>query len=107
MPTIKKHQASDRTVSAIEKALQGIRRLHPDAEVEVRRYNAHSIRVRILARSFGPLSRTERDSRAWRFLDTLPEDTVQLITMLLLLTPEEAKHSLVNAEFEDPSPSLL
>ena len=37
----------------------------------------------------------------------LPDDTQADIMILLLLTPEEARGSLMNFEFERPSPSPL
>ena len=37
----------------------------------------------------------------------LPEETQSDVTILLLLAPEEAGRSLMNLEFENPSPSRV
>jgi hypothetical protein len=37
----------------------------------------------------------------------LPEEVVAEITVLLLLTPDEAKKSVGNVDFENPIPSRL
>jgi len=39
--------------------------------------------------------------------ENLPEDTWQDVTLILLLAPEELKDSLMNREFERPTPSSL
>ena len=79
-------------------------------ETEVYRYNSASIRVRIVDERFKGKSASERDAMVEPHLARLPEDTQADITMLLLLAPGEAEgspRSLLNLEFEHPSPSLL
>lgn len=80
---------------------------HPDAKIAVKRQNSVSVRVRIIDPGFHGIPREERDGDIWKLLETLPEDVFCDITVLLLLTPEEAKTSLVNLEFENPIPSRL
>jgi stress-induced morphogen len=75
--------------------------------VEAKQYNAASIRIRVLDQRFQRMSNLERERLVEPLLDELPPDVVDLITILLLLTPEEAKDSPMNYEFEHPSPSML
>lgn len=81
---------------------------HPDAEIEVYRYNSASIRVRIVAPHFADVPRSQRDKEIWPLLrKQLPDDTLSQISLLLLLTPDEQGGSLMNHEFEAPTPSRL
>lgn len=81
---------------------------HTDAEIEVYRYNSASIRVRIVAPHFADISRSQRDKEVWPLLRKhLPDDILSQISLLLLLTPKEQNGSLMNREFEVPSPSRL
>ena len=41
----------------------------------------------------------------WRYLDSLPDEAVADVSMLVLIAPSEAKTSGANLEFEDPLPS--
>ena len=80
---------------------------HPNAQIDARRRNNVSIRVRIIDPEFAELDRVERDNKAWSYIEHLPEDVLSQITMLILITPQEEKTSLLNLEFEDPSPPLF
>lgn len=80
---------------------------HPNAQIEVRRQNSVSIRIRIVDPDFDGLDRVDREPSVWNVLETLPEEVFANITMLLLLTPDETEGSLANREFEDPIPSRL
>lgn len=44
----------------------------------------------------------EREDRLWPLLHQLSYETLSDITILLLLTPEEAPKSMANMEFENP-----
>lgn len=80
---------------------------HPKAQIEVRRHNSVSIRIRIIDPDFNGLDRVDREPAVWNALKTLPEEVFTNITMLLLLTPDETERSLANQEFDDPIPSRL
>ena len=80
---------------------------HPQACIDAYRYNWGSIRVRIIDPDFTGLTPAEREKLIREVLDTLPEDPREEIHVLLLLTPEEAKTSLMNQEFEAPTPTRL
>ena len=75
------------------------------------RYNSASIRVRIIDPRFHGKSNEQRDAMVEPLLDHLPKDTQADIMNLITLSPEEAAESagnfLVNAEFEEPSKSML
>jgi hypothetical protein len=71
------------------------------------RYNPASIRVRLVHPRFEPLSRSEREDLVLPVIRQLPDETQSDITILLLLAPEELDRSLMNREFEHPTPSRL
>ena len=99
-----------KTDAAIKKVIGQLDRYeadHPQAEIEVYRKNAASIRVRVVDPAFQPLSRSERSRMVWPLLRELPEDVLSEVSMVLLLSPEEKASSLVSLEFDDPSPSRL
>lgn len=102
-----RNQKSDQHVQRILAVLDRYAAEHPRARGTVYRYNSASIRIRILDPGFTNKSIPEREDMVWSLLETLPEATRSQITVLLLLTPEEAKKSLLSLEFDDPSPSRL
>ena len=85
--------------------LQEYERMHPQAQIEGRRHNPVSIRLRIVDPDFQGMSRLKREPTIWKLLQRLPEEVFVDITMLLLLTPEEAARSLASQEFDDPIPA--
>jgi hypothetical protein len=102
---IKNH---DKTVQQVLNAfVQSYGNEHPRAKIEAYRYNPGSIRVRILDPEFAGKSLGERENVLWPILESLPEETRMQVSLLLLLTPKEHKHSLGSLEFDDPTPSLL
>lgn len=100
-------KSRDAQVKAVVDVLASYERMHPKARIEVLRQNPVSIRIRIIAPDFQGKNRVDREPEVWTFLKALPEDVFQNITMLLLLTPKEAKNSLASQEFDDPIPSRL
>lgn len=96
----------DQEVDQIREALREYQNEHPRAEISVRRQNPVAIRIRILDLSFAGVDRVDREPSVWRILDRLPDEILQNVSMLLL-TPDEAKQSLANLEFENPLPSAL
>jgi stress-induced morphogen len=80
---------------------------------EAYRYNAGTIRVRVIDERFEGKSLKERDQMVSPLLAQLPEEVEQEIMMLLMLTPDETKpypmnsQTWANREFEDPSNSSL
>lgn len=106
--TIKqRNKRRDPILRQIVNALAEYDRNHPQAEIEAYRQNSVSVRVRILNPEFAGWSRSQREEDVWAILNDLPEETLAEISLLLLLTPEEAKNSLASLEFDDPTPSRL
>jgi hypothetical protein len=86
-----------------------LRAVFPNSEAY--QYNPASIRVRVIDDRFDGLSYEDRDGLVEPLLARLPEDTQAKILNLLTVSPSELlglnRRSLVNLEFEDPSPSNL
>jgi stress-induced morphogen len=80
---------------------------HPRAEIEIYRQNSVSIRVRVVDPEFKGKSRAQREDELWAIFDKLPDEVVAEISLVLLLTPDEAKKSFANHEFDNPIPSKL
>ena len=94
-------------VRAILATLEPYNILHPEAQIRSYRQNSGSIRIRIIDPDFRRLDKALRHDQIWEILDPLPEDILTQITVLLLLTPEEAQTSFANMDFENPIPSRL
>jgi hypothetical protein len=78
------------------------------------RYNPASIRVRIIDSRFDGLSLAKRDAMVEPHIKQLPERTQGDIISLFTFSPKELeqpskslRESLLNREFEDPTPSML
>jgi hypothetical protein len=74
----------------------------PEAEVTIRRTDYGMVRVRVIDSAFRRLSETRRDNRVWKYLEQLPLDILSFTSMVLTFTPEEAKTSPLNHDFEHP-----
>lgn len=97
----------DKILKQIAGALEEYAATHPNAEIEVYRSNNVSVRIRIIDPGFKKMNRAKREGDLWAILEKLPEETVSEITVILLFTPEEAKKSFANMEFDDPIPSRI
>ena len=97
----------DAQVQQVLDTLAEFKDSHPKAQIDARRQNSASIRVRIIDPDFEGMDWVDREPAVWKMLKTLPEDIFTNITMLLLITPDEADSSLANIEFNDPIPSQL
>lgn len=97
----------DKLLKAIVTALDQYQANHPGAEIEAYRQNSVSVRIRIVDPSFKGQSRAEREDDVWAALNQLPDETVAEVSLLLLLTPDEAKKSFANQEFDNPIPSWI
>ena len=49
----------------------------------------------------------QREDTVWGILENLPDEVRSDITMLVVVTPEEAGNSLANRGFQYPTPSRL
>jgi len=103
-----RRQRTDSAVDEVKAALEtGYGRTHPKAKIEVYRYNSASIRIRIIDPEFAGCDRVDRQERLWPLIEGLPEDVRSDISVLLLITPQEKKTSLMSQEFDDPSRTWL
>ena len=75
----------------------------PDAVMEVYRQDPACVRIRVVDSAFEGTSLSERHKSVWPFLDGLPDDDIDSMSLLLLLTPEEAKDSFAKFNFEHPT----
>ena len=107
MARIDRSDKPDTQVQQVLDILTAYERAHPQAQIEGRRHNPVSIRLRIIDPHFQGMDRIEREPAIWKLLHRLPEEVLVNITMLLLLTPEEAETSLASQEFDHPIPSRL
>lgn len=97
----------DAYIRKIVKKLKRYKDSHPRASVEIYRQNSVSVRIRVVDPDFEKLDIVGRDDLLWSYLDELDEDARSEITMLLLVAPSEVQTSFMNAEFENPRPSML
>lgn len=98
---------SDTIIDTIIAALRVYEADHPRAQIDLYRQNPVSVRVRIIDPDFAGQAKPQRSQQAWRYLGDLPDEVQGDISTILLLTPNEAKRSFANFEFEDPVPSPL
>ena len=96
---------SDDTIDQIIGVLGNYQADYPDAQIDLYRQNAVSVRVRIIDPSFVGQDRIQRHKLVWSYLDPLPEEVQSDISTLILLAPNETKKSIANVEFDDPLPS--
>ncbi len=97
----------DPVVRQIVDALKPYEAQHPRAEIEVYRQNSVSVRIRIIDPDFAGKSRVAREEEIWAAFNSLPENVVSEVTLLLLLTEKEAKDSFASFDFDNPLPSKL
>jgi len=105
--TLKKQDRDTREIYRVLKS--HFPELPDDMDQVIYRYNPASIRIRLVDGAFQGKSFSEREQLIEPLLETLPERIRTNITLLLLLTPKEAKSSddLMNLEFDKPTGSLL
>jgi hypothetical protein len=103
---VRNHKKVDKTVKEVRKLLEE-KYLpdYPKAKIDVYRYNSASIRIRVIDPSFSGLDWIECDTFLWKTIEELSEDTISQITLLMCLTPNEIAKSMMNMEFEDPTPT--
>lgn len=82
--------------------------------VDAYRYNSASLRVRIVDKRFQGVDREKRDAMVEKYIESLPIETQSDIVNLVLVAPSELdapsgtfREFMLNAEFDNPSPSML
>src|SRR5437016_869967 len=91
---------SDELMNQIIAVLEDYQEDHPKARIDTYRQNSVSVRIRILDPGFSKLGAAQRNDLAWQFLSRLPDEVQSEVSVLVLLTPVEAKKSFANFEFE-------
>ncbi|HEX8202101.1 MAG TPA: hypothetical protein VF590_16620 [Isosphaeraceae bacterium] len=111
-PTVASRWESKRT-DETRKVEEVLRKAGVD-QVDAYRYNSASIRVRVIDRRFEGLAPEKRDEMVEPHLEQFPERTQADITTLFTFAPSELQPTpksfrefMKNAEFDDPSPSML
>jgi hypothetical protein len=95
---------SDPAVRALRERLQEYQATYPDAEIELYRSNPACIRVRVVDRRFGRMGIMDRHDHLWEFLSAgLPDDVMSQISVLLGVTPAQAKWDNYRLDFDDPA----
>ena len=103
-----KRKMSDKALGQILGALrEEYLRRHPNAKIDGYRRGRWIVRLRVIDPDFRGVSMTDRDKEIWEILSPLPDDVVGDIHLLVLLTPDEAKTSPMNYDFEHPLPVNL
>ncbi len=95
----------DADIVAVLRVLEEYPLGHPLAEVGVfcRRQDAMS--VRIIDPSLHGMSWKQREERIWSLLEETPDDITERISVLLLMTPEEAAAHFMTAGFDADNPN--
>jgi stress-induced morphogen len=98
----------DEIVNHVKSTLDEYERQFAGSEASLYRQNPASIRIRIVDDRFGGRSKGERHDEVWDFIASrLDQDEMQDISFLLPLTSAELDSSLINLEFDAPTPSRL
>lgn len=101
----KRTKREDQIVRRIrEKLVSDYVSQHRRARVDVKRYNSACVRLRVIDPDFKAQGELERDDTIWNILRTLPEEISTEVSLMVLLTPKEAKTSFLNVEFEEFTP---
>ncbi|WP_435018868.1 hypothetical protein TA3x_000855 [Tundrisphaera sp. TA3] len=111
--TIAIHPAWEAKRTEETRQVEGLLRQHFD-QVDSYRYNAASIRVRVIDPRFEGVPRDERDLQVEAQIAHLPETIQRDIVTIFCFAPSELdkrpetfREFMLNAEFDDPSPSML
>lgn len=107
MPVQLQRGRSDAVIDQLIEALNEYVAVHPRAKIALYRLNPVSVRIRVVDPDLQGLDTGERSDAVWKHLSQLPDEVVSDVSMLVLLTPGEARKSMANLEFEDPVSSPI
>lgn len=93
---------TDRGLREFKVATEGYVRSSPRAQVTLVREDEFLIRLRIVDPAFHRLSNEQRIQRVWPYLENLPDDILNELSVLLLVSPKEAKSPFSRQGFEQP-----
>jgi hypothetical protein len=92
---------SDQKIRKIERSLNSYIKAHARAKITVRRKNAVTVWIRVVDPDFKGQSRADRHDALWTYIDKLPYELRQDISVLLPVTPAESKKRLLSQEFDE------
>ncbi|MFO0848180.1 MAG: hypothetical protein U0871_06445 [Gemmataceae bacterium] len=103
------HGTADGAVDQVRDALVAYAAQHPTADVTVRRNSPYSIHIRVIDPALSGIEYFDRMDPLSPYLETLPPEVYGDITLLLMLTPEEAAdgsspEGWANRDFERGAP---
>ncbi len=82
--------------------------LPDDPDAVVYQYNPIAIRVRVISPKFRGKSSAQREELINEAIRSVPPKVTEDISMLFMLTPEEARNpTLLHREFDEPTDSYL
>lgn len=84
----------DEVIDRLGWALETYQRQHHAAEIIIRRQNSVTISIRVIDPDFASLHRADRHDILWDCLVPLAEEDQSQVSILLALTPAEAKSRL-------------
>ena len=99
MSTVVRGKA-DQAVNRVAGALAKYELEHPSAQIDVYRLDVVSIRARIVDPEFQGISRGDRHDKVWDLLEHLPTEILFQVSLLVLITPDEAPDSNSNFVFD-------
>ena len=97
----------DDELKQVQERLEAYERDYPGSRAMLYRQSSASIRIRIIDERFAGLHKHERHDTAWKYVEPLPIEVLEQITLLLLLAPSELGKSITNYEFDHPATSAL
>jgi hypothetical protein len=102
-----KRGRGDASLRAIKTALRSYVNDYPGAVAEAYRYNAASIRIRVVDERFAKQPFDRRHDELWEFLnDRIPDEVMSEISFLIPVTPAERERDLSSVEFDHPTHTL-
>jgi stress-induced morphogen len=108
MPQVVKKEQNRKTRAIFNALKRAFPELPDEPEEVVYQYNPIAIRVRVVSPKFRGKSAAEREEMINGAIRSVSPKVTEDISMLFMLTPEEANHpTLLHREFDDPTDSYL
>lgn len=103
----KRKPATQTQEKAIRKALAPFLAKHPKAQLDMYRRNQYALRMRVIDPGFEGMDLVDRDTLIREYLDSLPDEIMDDLTMIVLITPKESATSVANFDYDNPQPSFI
>ena len=99
--------ADDEVLRRIADKFEPYCRQHGHAKIHVQSRNPVTIWIRVIDPDFAGVDRADRHEILWKFIESLDENDLNQISLLLALTPQEAEKSPGSLSFEHPAVAYL